>query len=103
MVFCGNMTNYENDCFQGELELYVSYKFGFRNLCEFDTQLSIKSYLIVDVTNQVALIAACHSETSANLYVGKLITTADYKIKFLLSLEEVFAFFPGNSWPDTWL
>ncbi|XP_060532386.1 sortilin-related receptor-like isoform X2 [Cylas formicarius] len=84
-------------------KLYVSYKLGRQIPCMFDTTLPIGNYLIVDVTGNRALVAASHSEEHSNLYVSENLGGNSGRVKFTLSLENVFAFFPNSTWQDTWL
>ncbi|XP_057669254.1 sortilin-related receptor-like [Diorhabda carinulata] len=88
---------------KGELNLYVSYKFGKRQLCVFDSTEKFQSFLIVDVTNPRALVAAGHTNTTSHLYTSENLAGDGQEVKFTLSLEDVFVFFPLSSWQDTWL
>ncbi|CAH0560374.1 unnamed protein product [Brassicogethes aeneus] len=83
--------------------LYVSHKLGGEMQCIFDTDLPIKNYFIVDVTANRAMVAVSHNENLSNLYVSESLVGNNRKIKFTLSLDDVFAFFPNNTWQDTWL
>ncbi|XP_050504150.1 sortilin-related receptor-like isoform X5 [Diabrotica virgifera virgifera] len=88
---------------KGELQLYVSYKLGAQLLCIFDSKEKFKSYFIVDVTNTKALVAAGHSNTTSHLYVSESLAGNGKEVKFTLSLEDLFVFFPSTTWQDTWL
>uniref|UniRef100_A0A6P7GQQ3 Sortilin-related receptor-like isoform X2 n=1 Tax=Diabrotica virgifera virgifera TaxID=50390 RepID=A0A6P7GQQ3_DIAVI len=88
---------------KGELQLYVSYKLGAQLLCIFDSKEKFKSYFIVDVTNNKALVAAGHSNTTSHLYVSESLAGNGKEVKLTLSLEDVFVFFPSTTWQDTWL
>ncbi|CAH1280545.1 unnamed protein product [Diabrotica balteata] len=97
LVFDKNITRH-----RGELQLYVSYKLSAPLLCVFDSKEKFNSYFIVDVTNTKALVAAGHSNTS-HLYVTDNLTGYRKQVKFTLSLEDVFVFFPSTTWQDAGL
>ncbi|RZC34546.1 sortilin-related receptor-like [Asbolus verrucosus] len=88
---------------KGVLELYVSYKLGKKVKCVFDTQLDHRSYFIVDVTSNRALVAVSHSDTVSHLYVSENLDNTDGVIQFTLSLEDVLCYFPNSTWHDTWI
>lgn len=88
---------------KGALELYVSYKVGRKIKCVFDTQLEIKSFFIVDVTSNRALVAISHQDTVSHLYVSENLDTDSNIVRFTLSLEDVLCFFPNSTWQDTWI
>ncbi|XP_023026610.2 sortilin-related receptor [Leptinotarsa decemlineata] len=88
---------------KGELVLYASYKLGKQLLCLFDSAQKFLSYFIVDVTDSRALIAVSHSNTSSSLYVSEGLGGTDGELRFMLSLENIFAFFPSVTWQNTWL
>ncbi|KAJ8956181.1 hypothetical protein NQ318_020732 [Aromia moschata] len=79
---------------KADVELYVSYKLGKLVRCVFNSVQSFKSYFIVDVTGSRAFVAASHSDNSSNLYVSENLAGNDGEVKFTLSLEDVFAYFP---------
>ncbi|KAK9723301.1 Sortilin, neurotensin receptor 3 [Popillia japonica] len=84
-------------------DLFVSYKFKSIKQCIFDTQLTRQAYQIVDITNDRALVSVSHSDMTSHLYVSESLSVEDDTIRFTLSLENVLAYFPNNTWPDTWL
>lgn len=88
---------------KGALELYVSYKLGKKVKCVFDTQLEIRSYFIVDVTSNRALVTISHSDTVSHLYVSENLDSGNGIVKFTLSLENVLCYFPNSTWHDTWI
>ncbi|XP_044254445.1 sortilin-related receptor-like isoform X1 [Tribolium madens] len=88
---------------KGVLELYVSYKLGKKIKCVFDTALEIRSYFIVDVTSNRALVAVSHADTVSHLYVSENLDNSDGIVKFTLSLEDVLCYFPNSTWHDTWI
>ncbi|XP_045481036.1 sortilin-related receptor-like isoform X2 [Harmonia axyridis] len=85
----------------GNLDLYVSYKFGTQRKCIFDTQLEKKSYFIVDVTENRALVAVSHGKTISHLYVSDNLDGKNRPVEFVLSLEDVLCYFPNNTWHET--
>ncbi|CAG9863395.1 unnamed protein product [Phyllotreta striolata] len=87
----------------GDLQLYVSHKTGKQISCVFDTNEKILNYFVVDVAEGRALVAAGHSNTSSNLYVSDDLSASGKDVKFVLSLKDLFVFFPTTSWQDTWL
>lgn len=89
---------------QGKLDLYISYKLGKKLQCVFGgTELDIKGYYIVDVSNDRALIAASHTDTLSHLYVSDNLSGSDGKVHFTLSLEAVFCYMPNTTWDESWL
>ncbi|XP_050308262.1 sortilin-related receptor-like [Anthonomus grandis grandis] len=88
---------------RGQLELYVSYKLGKQLLCYFDSPRDILNFYIADVTNNRALIVASHTQTGSNLYVSDNLGGKDGHVYFVLSIKNVFAFFPNPAWQSTLL
>lgn len=88
---------------KGILELNVSYKLGKKSKCVFDTNLEIRSYFIVDVTSNRALVAVSHADTTSHLYVSENLDSNNEVVKFTLSLEDVFCYFPNSTWHETWI
>ncbi|KAL3265395.1 hypothetical protein HHI36_009601 [Cryptolaemus montrouzieri] len=86
---------------KGNMELFVSYKFGPQLKCLFDTQLDRKSYFVVDVTGNRALVAVSHAKTISHLYVSDNLSGTNGIVEFTLSLEDVLCYFPNNTWHDT--
>ncbi|XP_044750079.1 sortilin-related receptor-like [Coccinella septempunctata] len=85
----------------GNVDLYVSYKFGVQKKCIFDTQLEKKSYFVVDVTENRALVAVSHGKTVSHLYVSDNLDGKLGQVEFILSLEDVLCYFPNNTWHET--
>ncbi|ERL95566.1 sortilin-related receptor [Dendroctonus ponderosae] len=83
------------------LELYVSHLLSKQLLCMFDTALNISNFFVADVTGSRALVAASHSPTSSNLYVSDNLGGTEGKVRFTLSIKDVFAFFPNTTWKGT--
>uniref|UniRef100_V5I861 Sortilin-related receptor n=1 Tax=Anoplophora glabripennis TaxID=217634 RepID=V5I861_ANOGL len=88
---------------KGDTELYVSYKLGKQLLCVFNSVQKFRSYYIVDVTGSRAFVAVSHSDVLSNLYVSENLGGNDGEVRFTMSLENVFAFFPNLTWHDSWL
>ncbi|KAJ8982348.1 hypothetical protein NQ317_013098, partial [Molorchus minor] len=88
---------------KGNLELYVSYKLGKSLLCVFNTVQTFKAYYIVDVTGSRALVVVSHADNASNLYASENLGGNNGEVKFTLSLEDVFAYFPNSTWQYTWL
>lgn len=88
---------------KGNLELFVSYKLGKKLQCIFDTPLEMKNFFVADVSGNRAFVAVSHSESSSNLYVSDNLGGKDGKVRFIVSIENVFAFFANSTWQGTWL
>ncbi|XP_025834721.1 sortilin-related receptor-like isoform X2 [Agrilus planipennis] len=88
---------------KNNLDLYVSYKFGEKKKCVFDSELDRKNYYIADVSNNRTLVAVSHTNTLSHLYVSEELTGKDGKVRFTLSLEEILCYFPNDTWQDSWL
>nr|CAI5865438.1 unnamed protein product [Callosobruchus analis] len=88
---------------KGDLELYVSYKLGRQILCVFNTTQKAKSFFVVDVTGSRALVVISHTNVTSHLYVSENLAGNDGRVRFTLSLENIFAFLPGITWQDSWL
>ncbi|CAG9765567.1 unnamed protein product [Ceutorhynchus assimilis] len=86
----------------GNIELYVSYKLNKQLKCVFDTSLNITNYFIADVSGTRALVVASHNEYLSNLYVSDNLN-GDSKVRFTLSMENIFAFFPNITWQNSFL
>ncbi|KAK9872160.1 hypothetical protein WA026_016214 [Henosepilachna vigintioctopunctata] len=86
---------------KGNMDLYVSHKFGPQLKCLFDTQLDRRRYFVVDVTGNRALVAVSHGRTISHLYVSDNLGGTNDIVEFTLSLEDVLCYFPNNTWHDT--
>jgi hypothetical protein len=85
------------------MDMLVSFRLGRQIRCIFDSPLPRKSFFVVDVTSNRALVAVSHSDTVSHLYVSENLDTEENEVKFTLSLEDVLCYFPGSTWHDTWI
>lgn len=83
-------------------QIFISYKRGRFVKADFQTELDIKGLHIADVQGRRIMMTAVHSEQLCHLYVSE--TNSDMsEIKFVLSLENVFAYVPNLTWRSSWL
>lgn len=85
-----------------DTQMFISYKRGRFVKAEFQTDLDIKGLHIADVQGRRIMMTAVHNEQLCHLYVSE--TNNDVsEIKFVLSLENVFAYVPNLTWKSSWL
>ncbi|KAF5282013.1 hypothetical protein FQA39_LY00537 [Lamprigera yunnana] len=99
----GDYIFYTKKSSKDNYDLFVSYKFGEKMKCIFDSELDRRAYHIADVTGSRALIAVSHTDTLSHLYVSESLGGKDNKVHFTLSLEAVLCYFPNSTWQDSWL
>ncbi|XP_063907736.1 sortilin-related receptor-like isoform X3 [Zophobas morio] len=87
----------------GVLELYVSYKLGKEKKGLFDTKVDIRSYFIVDVTSNRALVVVSDSDTVSHLHVSDYLDNEDDVVMFMFSLVDVLSYFPNSTLNYTWI
>nr|XP_023026700.1 sortilin-related receptor-like [Leptinotarsa decemlineata] len=103
LFFNGNLLFTTRVDDEGNLTLYVSLNLGKQFRCIFESTQKFLSFFVVDVSENRALIVACHSNKSSTLYVSEDLRSINETIRFAPSLKNVFAFFPSISFQNTWL
>lgn len=61
-----------------------------------------QGFHIADVEGRRIMISAIHSDTIAHLYVSESDAQMN-KIRFVPSLEQIFAYVPDLTWKTSWL
>jgi len=89
--------------FQGRgLDLFLSYKGGRFVEAQFMSELKRSRYH-VEVSGPQVLVIVGHEPNLANLYVSTSDGFNAEGMRFALSLEGIFCFFPNFTWRDNWL
>lgn len=83
--------------------MYFSYKLKNKLRCIFNSELDAKSYYVVDVSANRALVVVSHTDTLSHLYVSDDLNGEDGHVHFTLSLEAVFSYFPNSTWNESFI
>lgn len=83
-------------------QLFISYKRGRFVKADFQTELGIKDVHIADVEGRRIMMTAVHSDVMCHLYVSEANSDMT-EIKFVPSLENIFAYVPHMTWKTSWL
>lgn len=83
-------------------QLFISYKRGRFVKADFQTELGIKGVHIADVEGRRIMMTAIHSDVLCHLYVSEANSDMT-EIKFVPSLENIFAYVPLMTWKTSWL
>lgn len=83
-------------------QLFISYKRGRFVKADFQTELGIKGLHIADVEGRRVMMTAVHSDVMCHLYVSEANSDMT-EIKFVPSLENIFAYVPLMTWKTSWL
>lgn len=87
-----------NEKFSQSLELYIKYKNSKFMRAKFEGNLTAKDYHVADVSENRVFIVVGHTETLCNLYVSELVNEDAKEVRFSLSLDRIFAYFPNITW-----
>ncbi|XP_063907725.1 sortilin-related receptor-like isoform X2 [Zophobas morio] len=87
----------------GVLELYLSHKLGKEKRGLFHTKVDIRSYFIVDVTSNRALVVVSDSNTVSHLHVSDYLDNEDDVVMFMFSLVDVLSYLPNSTLNYTWI
>nr|CAD7443907.1 unnamed protein product [Timema bartmani] len=83
------------------LDLYISHKKGEFLRAQFQSEMNRREFYIADITDTQVFVAVSHTQSQANLYVSQ--AEEGRSLKFALSLERIFCYFPNTTWRDSWL
>lgn len=83
-------------------QLFISHKRGRFVKADFQTELGIKGLHIADVEGRRIMMTAVHSDVMCHLYVSEANSDMT-EIKFVPSLENIFAYVPLMTWKSSWL
>lgn len=83
-------------------QLFISHKRGRFVKADFQTELGIKGLHIADVEGRRIMMTAVHSDVMCHLYVSEANSDMT-EIKFVPSLENIFAYVPLMTWKTSWL
>ncbi|XP_065222382.1 sortilin-related receptor-like [Planococcus citri] len=88
----------KNDTSSKNLDLYIKYKSARFVKARFDTNLTARDYHVADIAENRVFVVVGHSETLSHLYVSEFVNEDLKEVKFTLSLERIFAYFPNTTW-----
>nr|CAD7266341.1 unnamed protein product [Timema shepardi] len=83
------------------LDLYISHKKGEFLRAQFQSEMNRREFYIADITDTQVFVVVSHTQSQANLYVSQ--AEEGRSLKFALSLERIFCYFPNTTWRDSWL